>query len=635
MTAVTRHAASVLLAAAGAAAVWASGPARLAAQQVPAPTFRGGVNIVSVDVIVTDDAGNPITNLTREDFEIVEDGVPQVIEQFRPIDLGGSPVADDRPLPAIGTREVEETEAARPDARLIAFFLSDYQVCWERQAEVRETLARFIRTGLRRGDLVAVFDPLVPVGAVLFTYDHEAVARAVAGFEARKGDYTPRNDMETEQWLVANRMAENQGAFVRQMEEIRAAVVRDALKALAVRLGSTREGRKSVVFVSEGFPPGFATDPRPLQEITRDANRHNTSLYVLDPRGFAPGRLGLDARTVRPFCPGEGNRAVQDTLRFLADETDGRAIVNTERLSDGLAQMMRDSSAYYLLAYVPARVHADGRFHEIDVRVKRRGAVVRGRKGYWALPTEATAVPGAPTAVAPAVLRALESLAAPTRDARPIRTWVGTARGSGSGTRVMIVWEPVALPTTAAGQPARVSVVAADARGAIVYRSPAGGRAGAERRFGFEAEHGPVEIRLLIEDADGRVLERDQRSVELAAATEAGMSTPRVFRARTARDVQALAADADPLPVVGREFSRSERLVVRFDSYGAGMPVARLLDRRGAPLRALAVTPAAAGGTHAIDLALNALVAGEYVLEIAVPAVPAATTELIAFRVRS
>lgn len=143
MTAVTRHAAALLLAAAGAAAVWAPGPARLAAQQAPVPTFRGGVNIVSVDVIVTDDAGNPIANLTREDFQIAEDGVPQVIDQFRPIDHGGSSVADDRPLPVISTREVEETEAARPEARLIAFFLSDYQVCWERQTEVRETLARF------------------------------------------------------------------------------------------------------------------------------------------------------------------------------------------------------------------------------------------------------------------------------------------------------------------------------------------------------------------------------------------------------------------------------------------------------------------------------------------------------------
>jgi hypothetical protein len=178
-------------------------------------------------------------------------------------------------------------------------------VCWERQAQVRETLARFIRTGLRRGDLVAAFDPLVPVGAVLFTNDHEAAARAVAGFEARKRDYTPRNDVDTKQWAVANRMAENQAAFVRRLEEIRAAVVRDAMKALAVRLSSPREGRKSVVFVSEGFPPGFAADPRSLQEVTQGANCHNTSLYVLNPHVFAPGPLGLVGSTVRPGCPGE------------------------------------------------------------------------------------------------------------------------------------------------------------------------------------------------------------------------------------------------------------------------------------------------------------------------------------------
>ena len=123
-----------------------------------------------------------------------------------------------------------------------------------------------------------------------FTYDHESIRRAIQRFEGRRGDYTPRNPIEQEH---AKQTVSPEG--------IRNAIVRDALKALAVRLGSMREGRKSVVFVSEGFPPGWLNDPRLLREITQEANRHNTSIYPLDPRGLVAGD-GDVAGSIRPGC---------------------------------------------------------------------------------------------------------------------------------------------------------------------------------------------------------------------------------------------------------------------------------------------------------------------------------------------
>ena len=80
-----------------------------------------------------------------------------------------------------------------------------------------------------------------------------------------------------------------------------------------------------------------------------------------------------------------------DTLRVLAEETDGRAIVNKNDLESGMKQIVRDSSAYYLLGYNSTQSPTDGRFHEIKVKLKRPGVQVRARKGYWAYTAEEAA----------------------------------------------------------------------------------------------------------------------------------------------------------------------------------------------------------------------------------------------------
>src|SRR5688572_5816276 len=229
---------------------------QVASQDAPAPqpTFRAGINIVRVDAIVTDRSGNPVTGLTEADFEIVEDGKVQAIQQFRQVDADGRPSADDPPLREIRDRDDEALEASREDVRIFAILLADYQVCWERTEAVREALTRFVRTQLGPRDLVAVMNPLTPVRTLTFTYDHEAVVREIRQFSGRKGDYIPRNAIEGEQWIEANRSAEGEpGRFPLIMERIRDAVVRDALIALSVRVGSIRDGRKAIVFVSEGF----------------------------------------------------------------------------------------------------------------------------------------------------------------------------------------------------------------------------------------------------------------------------------------------------------------------------------------------------------------------------------------------
>ena len=73
---------------------------------------------------------------------------------------------------------------------------------------------------------------------------------------------------------------------------------------------------------------------------------------------------------------------------MLADNTDGRAIVNRNDLAAGMKQIIRDASGYYLLGYNSTQAPTDGKFHAIKVSVKRKGVDVRARKGYWAYTLE-------------------------------------------------------------------------------------------------------------------------------------------------------------------------------------------------------------------------------------------------------
>jgi hypothetical protein len=112
-----------------------------------------------------------------------------------------------------------------------------------------------------------------------------------------------------------------------------------------------------------------------------------------------------------------------------------------------------------------------------------------------------------------------------------------------------------------------------------------------------------------------------------------------VYRARTAREFQMAARDADAVPVAAREFMRTERLLIRFDAYGPGteipQPTATLLNRSGQKMADVPITPAATGGTHQIDLGLGSVAPGEYLIEIAVSGQNGRVTELVPLRVVS
>jgi hypothetical protein len=154
----------------------------------------------------------------------------------------------------------------------------------------------------------------------------------------------------------------------------------------------------------------------------------------------------------------------------------------------------------------------------------------------------------------------------------------------------------------------------------------------------FETAPGKVELRLTVQEAgSGGTLDQEIRTIDVPDLTtpQTAISTPRVYRGRTPRELQTAAADANAVPVAAREFSRTERLLIRFDVYAAGTEkpeaTAALLNRAGQKMSDVPVTPAQAGGTHQINLGLGTVPAGEYLVEITVGDVK----ELIPLRVTS
>ena len=650
------------------------------------PVFRAGINFVRVDVIATDNRGNPILDLKPEDLAVTEDGKPQAIESFKLIKVTDR--KDTIPPREIRTSFDEESEAQREDVRLFAIFLDDYHVRRGASMYARQPIMRFLQNQLQPTDMVGLMYPLTPLSDVVMSRNHEALARAVEKFDGRKFDYTPKNQFEEK---YANYPAS-------VVERMRNEVSLSALRSLVTHMGSLREGRKAVILVSEGYSnylppqlrdpiasmPGFGNPARQspgagagedrerffsgaemigdLRQVYDIANRNNTAIYALDPRGLAPFEFDINEGVGDIRVDAASLRMTQDTLRILADETDGRAIVNQNDLDKGLRQIVSDSSVYYLIGYNSSQAPQDGKFHEIKVKVKRSGVQVRHRKGYWALTAEETARALAPAAPEPPkeFETALASITPrPAAQASSIRTWIGTARGENGKTRVTFVWEPAPPPPgVRRDEAARVSVTAMAPDGSAYFRGrvpdvtvasaapqaagTAGGGAPARgpAQVVFEAPPGPMQLRYSVENANAGVIDTDVREIAVPdlTAPQVQLSTPNVLRARTVKEFREISADAHAVPSASREFRRTDRLVIRFDAYApAGTPEvsAKLLNRAGQAMLDVPVSNQATGSTHQIDLPLASMAPAEYLVEINATGEAGNAKQLIAFRLVS
>ena len=392
----------------------------LSAQPASSPTFRTEARYIEVDAVVTDRDGRVVRGLTRDDFRVLEDGKPQNIATFLPLDL---------PIDAPGGRAVPAREPVaadvqsnvRPfDGRVYVILLDDLHVDAVRSARVKQSVRLFIERYVGDGDRAAVLFTGRTGEAQPFTSDKTLLLAAVDRFLGRKlqSATLARNERYgTERAIVDAARDQGITASVPTLpdpyDEERAQNARHllaSLRAASTWFGAVHGRRKTLLLVSEGIDydideiirPRTSTGPpsaalsitTELRETLAATARANVSIYPVDPRGLTSA--AEESVAVSSFAaqidPGSGIsagalanelRRSRASLRQLAEDSGGFAAVNQNDPAGTFDRIVRDSSTYYLLAYYPASGN-DGRFHRIDVEVTRPGLTVQARRGYVA-----------------------------------------------------------------------------------------------------------------------------------------------------------------------------------------------------------------------------------------------------------
>jgi VWFA-related protein len=582
-----------------------------ASAQPQTPVFRAGTDLVRVDVTATVNGDEPVADLQASDFEVFEDEVPQTVETLKFIRVDGTRTSNlDEPL-EIRSKQHAMLEAAREDVRLFAIFLDDYHI--DKRPDItlplRDTLTRFVKQ-LGPNDLVALMEPLTTLYDLKYTRAKDELIDRIRTFEGRRGQVFPVKSAIEEAQLTQ-----------RNWQELRAGVTLSALEALATQLGGLREGRKSILFFSQGppLPPSSPNEQR-YREAMEAANRGNVTIHVIDPRPL--GSVGFGGA---------------NTLRRIAADTGGRAIVNTNDPTEQLQGVMADASAYYLIGYSPTRRDNDGKFHEIKVRVKRRGVRITARRGYWA-PSEkelTAAAEAAATPVNAALTTALAALS-DSVNTRAVAVWTGFAKTGERRTRVSFTWEP----NGTADKPARLEIQPVDDTGKEAMPGQVIGGAPGELPLiaHFSMTPGRQRIRFTSVTAAGDIIDRwiHAQPIPDFSKQPLTLSTPRFLRARNMIEFRAIEANPEAAPAASARFGPTDRVLVELEARGDGADstsiTVDLLNAKGDVLRALDV-PATTQGKVRMTLPVAALANSTYLLRVEAAAGELSAQQWVAFRV--
>lgn len=577
------------------------------------PIFRAGTDLVRVDVTVTQRGDEPVTDLKMDDFEITDDDAPQTVETVKFVQVDGTRQTNlDEPL-EIRSKEHALLEASREDVRLFAIFLDDYHISKrpEITLPLRDALTKFVNQ-LGPNDLVALMEPLTTLYDLKYTRSKADLLNRIRTFEGRYGETFPVKSVIEEAQLSQ-----------RNWMELRSGVTLSALKALATQMGGLRDGRKSILFFSQGpdVRPGSPNDQL-MTEIDEAANRGNVTIHVIDPRPLGSVGFGGD-----------------NILRRLAADTGGRAIVNTNNPMEQLAGVMADASAYYLVGYAPTRKTNDGKFHEIKVRVKRKGVHVTARRGYWsASEKEMTAAAEAAATPANVLLTTALSALSDSTNTRAVSIWTGFAKGDADRTRVTFTWEP--NRTTATDKPARLEIQPVDDAGKDAMPSQVIGGAPGELPLAahFDFTAGKHRLRFTSLTASGEIIDRwvISQAVPDFSKQPLVLATPRVLRARNMIEFRAIEANPHASSTASTTLVATDRVLVQIECQApeGSTPnvTVELLNTRGDLLRALD-TPPLVDGRSRMPLPVGSLANGTYILRIEATAGEQSTQQWVAFRV--
>lgn len=383
------------------------------------------VDVVNVEVYVTDKEGNPVTDLTRDDFEVSEDGKPVELMNFYRVAGGRASMETDLPAPLEQQAEVPEdprtaaAEAVPESQRLhLIVFVDNYDIHPLNRNRVFRRLYAFINRAVKPGDevMVASWDRSLHIRHP-FTSDPSSVHRTLEELEEVSGMATDRESDRSQaiRDIYESKTLHSALSKARRFAEQGYHDAQQALDGLEEMVDSLAglPGRKILVHVSDGLPMVPGQDlyqavqqahadisalgeaihydlSRRYSQVIADANSNRTSFYMIDASGLtvqsgmgAENAAANTARVISAHVDGTRRRNLQSTLKMMAEETGGLSIMNTNDVREGLERFTRDFDNYYSLGYrSPASDR--GRYHKIEVRLqeKQKGWSLRYREGY-------------------------------------------------------------------------------------------------------------------------------------------------------------------------------------------------------------------------------------------------------------
>lgn len=355
------------------------------------PTFRVSIDLVTSDVIVRNRTGQFVSDLVKDDFEVHEDGVKQEITSF--VLVHGGRAFTTMAAAPLAVQEGILLPAARPASdvagRIIIFVIDDLHLEFRDTSRIRALFRKMAKELIHEGDLFGIVSTGTSSISIDLTYDHgrlEEAANKISGGGLRPSE------------IIQGMQGAQGPAEVRY----RAHVAFKLAEELMGRLSAVHDRRKAVVLISSGydFDPfaasrsgatagsPFLTNPMAnpndpygsnrfadadlameMREVTNAANRANVSWYAFDPRGLVAGQ-DLDEQ-VDPVDWETHLRKSQDSLRVIAEETGGLAVVNTNDFDKAIRRIDAETSDYYVLGYYSKNPDVTRRRREIEIRVAK------------------------------------------------------------------------------------------------------------------------------------------------------------------------------------------------------------------------------------------------------------------------
>lgn len=364
-------------------------------------TFRSKTELVLVNVTVRDKNGNPVRDLKREDFTLLEDNKPQQVVSFDQentdavLSTAATEAALLRPAQPQNPTGDNLALATRPlkDRRLIILFFDLSSMEPDEIDQATAAAQNYVDKQMVAADLVAV----VSLGSTLnvnqdFTSDRTLLKKALQAFNAgaaagfEKGSTgTTEGTSETGGSFTVDDTEYNIFNTDRRLQ---------ALRSIADKLVTINE-KKSLIYFSSGMDRTGIENQSQLRSATNAAVRANMAIYTMDIRGLqalVPGGEAQNA-SLRGTSPYSGksvagqfdsNATSQETLVTLAGDTGGRAFLDSNDFGKVFTGVQQDTSLYYLLGYHSTNSARDGRFRRITVRVNRPGVKIDFRRGYYA-----------------------------------------------------------------------------------------------------------------------------------------------------------------------------------------------------------------------------------------------------------